>query len=60
MNLLNLNLLKLVILIYLKKNLLKLNLLKSNFQKSALSCRSVIPPNTHIAESWSTAECLQK
>ncbi len=33
-------------------------LLKSNFQKSALSCKSVIPPNTHIAESCKTAECL--
>ncbi len=39
-------------------NWLFADLLKSNFQKSALSWRSVIPPNTHIAESCRTAECL--
>ena len=42
----------------LPRTLQALPLPVSHLQKSALSCRSVIPPYTHIASSCSMDECL--
>ena len=49
------NIVKLLGLIFLQ---LFFKLPKSNLQKSDFSCKSVMPPNTHMALSWRTAECL--